>query len=105
MIYLKNTSKLVNNKMPLLVCLANCDPVIGMWYILPKHALSFLDKKHSSLIFRIGKNSSQYNKLFSEYCKSRIEKHISLDIHTMRKMIILSLILEYMVLSGELILT
>ncbi len=70
--------------MPLLVCFANCEPAIGMWYILPKHALSFLDKKHSSLIFRIGKDSSRYNKLFSEYCKSTIEKHIELDIYQTR---------------------
>nr|QBK94047.1 MAG: uncharacterized protein LCPAC406_03610 [Pithovirus LCPAC406] len=70
--------------MTTLVCMANCDPIIGMWYILPKHALIFLDKKHSSLIFRIGKDSGQYEELFSRLTKSRITKHIELDVYQLR---------------------
>nr|QBK94052.1 MAG: uncharacterized protein LCPAC406_03660 [Pithovirus LCPAC406] len=50
-----------------LVCLNNDHPLDGMDYTLSAHALVFLDKINSSLIFRTGKDSDKYEGMLSAH--------------------------------------
>ncbi len=66
--------------MTTIVCMTNYDPhPFWMWYTLPKDTLSFLDKKNSSLVTRIGKDSDQYEKLFADYTEPRLAHNIEMD--------------------------